>query len=119
MKPLEMRRRIRAITDKLREGEDLIRSEIYARLRGKKPSMGALQTTINVMVDAGELEAFDAPPNRGQGVKKVYRSGPEPVDDGRVHAGMIRRRSSGFAALRRLEEQDPAEWARITENGTL
>lgn len=123
MSPLKVRHLIRAITDRLGLKDDpLTMTEIYDRLPEPKPSKRhGFQSMLQKMSVTGELDRVDCPDHKRSGrattTKHAYRSGREPVADRRtLNRKPVR---TGFMALARLRSEDPAAWARVTNNGKL
>lgn len=109
---MSIRDNVRAITDALPKGEWLRVRAIFDRLPEPKPSFSALCVTVSQMAEDDMLD------RRGEKKRYEYRSGPEAVRDRRhENRGTLRFRM-GFRALARLETENPAEWARLTEGGT-
>jgi hypothetical protein len=109
-----LRQRIRDLTDSLPEGEWLRAGEILRRLPAPKPhDVGIVTAVLKQMVDSEIMV------RRGTRQLFEYRSGTAPIIDGRLLRKGVPQREThhrGFAALARLERDDPEAWARETAN---
>jgi hypothetical protein len=106
---MNLKERIRFLTDGLAEGAWLSTAEIRLRVGGHA---GAVSSAISEMYQSEQLERRGTNPPGCE-----YRSGSRPVVA--VGRGSRPRARTGFQHLARLERENPAEWARITNGGRL
>lgn len=113
---LTLRKNIRAITDALGADEWIRFAAIRAGLPEPQPSKAKLAPEVTLMERACMLV------RRGTRCKYEYRSGPVEVIDRRAaRKGLSTRNTSllGFRELARLFDENPAEFARVTQGDPL
>lgn len=107
---LEMRRKVRALTDALDDGAWIAFPAVCDAL--PNVDRDQLAKVLLRMREAKQLV------RRGGRRNYEYRSGPKPVTDGRTgnKTGRSNRVRHGFMELARLSETNPREYARLTRS---
>lgn len=106
---MTLKQRIRYIVDGLAKRQWLRLSEIQERLL--PASRNAVASNVGTMFRAEQLI------RRRSGHSFEYRAGRKPVVP--MIFGTVPRVRTGFQYLARLEKENPAEWARLTNGGKL
>lgn len=105
---MTLKERIRYICEALEKGVYLSVREIADKLAVPYGSVASLITKMHL---SGQLK------RAGKRLSYRYRAGRSAVTAGK--RGRLPRIRTGFKYLARLEKENPAEWARITNGGRL